>query len=142
MYTNKQLGGANVVHVAADLDDLSATGVHTTSMAIMSKAKVRRVACLLSAAIVSTGAVVVAFKRRPLYGSASGEVTLASLSIPAGTAAGKLVFKDLDSSVFPGDQIIAEVTTAATTSGDGLYGIFLDDAPEQPSESSDMVESA
>ena len=146
MYTEEQLGLSNYMAVAADADDLTGAAVHTTSVGVMAQVKVKRLMCLVSTAVVSTGAVVVAFKRYPTFGSAAGAVTLGSVSIPAGTAAGKVVYKDISQvTLLPGDQLVAEVTTAAAgggAAGGALYGVLAELDPEQPANQSDMIASA
>ncbi|NJM93945.1 MAG: hypothetical protein HC842_04120 [Cytophagales bacterium] len=71
-------------------------------------------------------------------------MAIAAVSIPAGTAAGKVVYKRPTSPVvcFPGDQIVAEVTTAAATSGGAIYGFSAHLDPETPANQGDMILSA
>lgn len=141
MYTEEQLGLANFHAVAADADDLSGAAVHTTYVPVMSQMKVKRLMALVST--VTVGPATIAFKRRPLFGSAVGEVTMGTIVIPAATAVGKEVYKNLTSPVtcFPGDQIVYEITVAAT-SGGAHYGIEAELDPEQPVNQSDMIASA
>lgn len=139
-YTEEQLGLANFHAVAADADDLSAAAVHTTFVPVMAQMKVRRLEVLVS--VVTVGACTVAFKRRPTFGSTSGEVTMGSVVVPGATAAGKVVYKDITPVVcFPGDQIVYEITSAAT-SGSAHYGVSGELDPEQAANQSDMIASA
>lgn len=141
MYTEEQNGLANFHAVAADADDLSGAAVHTTFVPVMAQMKVKVLEVLVS--VVTVGACTIAFKRRPLFGSTSGEVTMGSVIVPAATAAGKVVYKKLASPVtcFPGDQIVYEITSAAT-SGNAHYGVTAELDPEEPSNQSDMIASA
>ncbi len=125
--------------VAADIDDLGSTGVHTTSWMVTQACSVRRVLALVTT--VLDGAAVVEFKRRPTFGSASGEVLVASLTVPTLTAAGKTVYKDFKSvNLLPGEELIAEVTSAAT-SGNALYGAKLELHEEAAVEVANMIKS-
>lgn len=140
MYTEEQLGLANFHAVAADADDLSGAAVHTTFVPVMAQMKVKRLEVLVS--VVTVGAATIAFKRRPTFASATGEVTMGSVVVPAATAAGKVVYKDITPVVcFPGDQIVYEITSAAT-SGSAHYGVAGELDPEQPANQSDMIASA
>ena len=66
---------------------------------------------------------------------------MASINIPAATAAGVIVYVDLDeTSMAPGDELVYEVTAAAT-SGAAYYMQETEDDPEQPSEQPDMLKS-
>lgn len=69
------------------------------------------------------GTLTLAFDRRPTPGSDTGRVaadlgavTKASASIPIG----KVLKKDVNIKVDKGDQIVAKVTAALTTTGDGI----------------------
>lgn len=145
MYVNEQISPGLQFHVAADLDDLSATGVHTSSWGITTQVLVAELRAMITTAVVSTGGVVVAFKRYPTYGSSAGAVTLGTLTIPAGTAAGKVVYKRINpSNLIPGDQLVAEVTTAAAgggAAGGALYSFSAEEDPEYPPNQSDMIAS-
>lgn len=145
-YVLEQLGGANYAHVAADLDDLTGAAVHTTSIGVTSQIKVKRLMCMVTTAVVSSGAVVVNFKRYPTYGSSAGAVSLGTISIPAATAAGKVVYKDITPALcYPGDQIVFEITTAAAgggAAGNAFYAIEVSANPEYASNQSDMIASA
>lgn len=145
-YTEEFIGGAVVPHVAADLDDLTGAAVHTTSFAVGAEIEIQRVMALVTTAVVSTGAVVVAMKRYPTYGSAASAETVGTISIPAGTAAGKVVYKDVTPvTAYPGDQLVFEVTTAAAGGGAAgnaayMFGAVL--KPEMAANQADMIASA
>ena len=94
----------------------------------------------------STTAPKVVVKRWPAYNSSVGEVTCASLTIPTGTAAGKVVYKDLAPvEFFPGDELCFEHTVQTgdgTAAGAGFYDVIMDLEPEVPANESDMIASA
>lgn len=138
MYVNR-LNHLIPVGVTA-ADDLSATGVFTLSYGIGQQCAVYRIGCLVTT--VMNGAATNAFKRRPTYGSASGEVTIGSVIIPTTTAVGKFVYKDVSPVVlFPGEQLVFE-TTSAATSGGCVYHVDLKDDPEYLANQSNLVASA
>lgn len=92
----------------------------------MTKLKIHRVALKVTTAIVSTGTVVVVVKKRPTVGSGTGEVVLATLNIPAATAANKVIYKDISpASILPGDEVCFDVTTAAAGGGAAGAGVGL-----------------
>lgn len=108
--------------------------------------EVSLLALAISTSVVSTGNVVVTFKRRPTLGSSSGEVSLGTITIPNGAAAGKTYYKSIDPVVCAvGEEVIAEVTTAAAgmgAAGNGQGFVCSNEDPEEFSNNSDMVESA
>jgi hypothetical protein len=127
----------------------STSEVALTSTAVVKKFAVvrpmivRRVAIALSTAISSTGSVVVAIKKYVTMNSSVGEVSLGTITIPAGTAAGAVYYKDLAAvqKIIPGQELVFEVTTAATSAGKGLPIFDADDSPEMPANMS-MTASA
>jgi len=126
--------------VAADIDDLSGTGVHTTSWLIAQKTTVRRLLAIVTTLL--DGAATVVFKSRPVYGTAGGEVTLGTLVIPDTTVAGKTLYKDITPvNLDPGQELIVEVTVAAT-SGAAIYAHKSELHEEAAVEVTDMVKSA
>ena len=120
--------------------DLSVAAVHSTSFLVGSQMDITR--CMAHVSVVTVGAATVQCKKRPLQGSAVGEVVLATLVIPDATPAGKIIYKDFDEvTLQPGDEIVYEVTAAAT-SGSAHYMQEVEQDPEQASEQADMMESA
>lgn len=130
----------------------SASAESLTSAAVVKRysvgvaAIVRQFSFSVKTATVSSGGIVVALKYYPTVGSSSGAVTLASLTIPTGVAAGKVYYKAVDSvKVLPGQELVVEVTTAAAgggAAGDGYSAIECYHAPEHPANLSNMVASA
>lgn len=144
MYTIKKRAVFN--YVAANSQDLSAAAVHTTFKSVGSQMDVTRLMAIVTTAVVSTGAVVVKFWRRPTFGSTASQVLLGQLSIPAGTAAGKVLYKDISpTQVNPGEEISFEVTTAAAgggAAGGAVYELELSDSPEAGGNQANMIASA
>lgn len=144
MYTEEQLSMSLVQVGAGAADDLSATGVHSYSFAIMEQCCVRRLHALVSTLVDSAVTeAVIDFKARPNFGSATGEVTLGQLTIPDATVVGDVVYKDISpTNLFPGGELVFEVSVAADTAGGAVYGVRADLDPEDANNQSQMIESA
>lgn len=112
------------------------------------RVKVKRLMFLVTVTVAAdTTAPVVEFNHRITPKSATGEVLLGQLTIPDGTAAGTVIYKDIDPvTIGPGESITYEhVTQAAdsgTAAGDGFYKIMVDPDPEYVGNDTDMVASA
>ena len=126
-------------------DDLSATGVHGEYICVK-RFELSRLLAVVTTAVVSTGAVVITVTQRLSPGTAAGQVTLGTLSIPAATVLGKEVYKDIDPAVvLPGQTIAFNVTTAAAgggAAGGAVYAFEAMDRPEQPANLANMLLSA
>ena len=93
---------------------LASTGVKARYTPGVQGCTIRRWGLQLEVATSATAAVVV-LKKRPTPGSAAGEVVLSSLTLATAETAGNTVYSnDLDARILPGEQVIVEVTTAAT----------------------------
>lgn len=127
------------------IEALNSAAVHGEYVCI-EQCALKRIAFAVSVAVVSSGASVVAFKKRTAIGVTAGEVTLGSLSIPAGTAAGKVVVKEINEAILaPGEVLALEVTTAAAgggAAGQGYYGYVLEEDPEYVLNQANVVVSA
>jgi len=137
MYTEKRL---ELLKVGASApDNLSVANVAAYSYAVLSPCTVDCLRALVTTVLV--GAAVVVLKRRPLLGSAAGESILATVNIPGGTLAGQTLqkkFKPEELDV--GDELIFEVTSAAT-SGAALYGVEVDNDPEEAANNPELSDS-
>lgn len=106
---------------------------------------VKRLAFAIQTATVSNANIVITFKKRPIIGSASGESTIGTLSIPTTIAAGKTYYKDVSGTILKaGEEVVAEVTTQAGGGGAaGAGSAFLDceDDPETAANQTNMVAS-
>jgi len=96
------------------------------------------------AVVATTTAPTVVFKKRPTPLSASGESTVGILTIPNGTAPGKVLYKEVQVDFQVGDalQISWTVGVGGTPAGQGIASAeaFYDD--ENPANMSDMILSA
>lgn len=132
------------------VDDLDAAAAVHGEYLVLRKCMIRRLMFIVSEAVLAaTTAPVVRFSKRITPGSDTGVVVLGSMTIPSGSAIGKVVYKDIEPvELNPGDAIMVENTQqtvdpgSGTETGQGYYGFELEDCPESPSESGDMVESA
>ncbi len=141
MYTIKRRAVDDFV--AADIQVLTSTGVHTTYKIVQSEMVVTRLLFTIETVVSSSVSAVVKFWRRPALSSTSGQVSLGTLTIPTGAAVSKTYYKDISPvTVFPGDQITYEVTTAATSTGKGFANVELADNPEAAGNQTNMVASA
>lgn len=148
MYSN-QLGiGKLVPALAASVAPavVTATGVKAEFASIGERVAIQRVAVVVSTAVVSSGGVVVTVKNRPTVGSATSEATITTLTIPAGTAAGKVVYKAINEALIaPGGSLAFDVTTAAAGGGAAgaiVCGFIASEDPEVPANESSMIASA
>ena len=105
--------------------------------------KLTRIMVEVSTAVVSTAPAVVTVYQRPTYGSTAGQIAIGTLSIPGGTAAGKILYKNVESvKLVPGQQLAFACTTAATSSGAGLSMFKGFIVSEVPSNVANMIASA
>lgn len=150
MYVNESFQGA-FIRKSNALDTaevLSAAGAVYGGYLVTRQCKIKRLMFYVTVLVAAdTTAPVVEFNRRPTYNSSSGEILLGNLTIPEGTAAGKVVYKDIEPVIlYPGDELSFEHTVQAVDSssaaGAGFYAFEIEDCPEQAANQSDMVESA
>ena len=102
---------------------------------------VRRVAVEVSTA-VTTPAAVVRVDRRPVAGSDAGkELGVATLTIPASSPLGTVVYTNVEVQAAPGSELLVTVTTAA---GAGIVQARLTLEPgwDVPANNPKMVASA
>jgi len=122
-YSEKQLVNLNETALT-----LASTGIKARWHPGTMPATIRRWGLTLEAATSVTAAVVV-LKKRPTPGSASGEVVLSTLTLATAEAAGNTVYSNnLNAQILAGEQVIVEVTTAAT--GGATTYAFLEFDPD------------
>jgi len=120
----------------------ASTGVKN-SYAVQRQLNVLRLTYLVTTLFNSTGATIVSFYKRITAGSDTGRVLIGTLSIPNATAAGKCLYKDIQGyTCKEGEEIVADVTTAATTAGAGMASIVCEEDPESAVNNSNLVASA
>lgn len=97
------------------------------------------------AASGTTTAPTVIFTKRPTPLSATSESVIGTLTIPSGTAIGKVVYKTLTDPVEMnvGDTVeLSHTVGVGTPTGQGVYGFICAEFPETPANESDMIASA
>lgn len=122
---------ANVIIGAGTAKDCSSTGVFAYTWNLTEPGTIKQLIVKTTTAMVSSAATVITFRRRPVYGSATSQTSLGTVSVAA-TAAANAVFVN---NITPvnlnvGDQIVADCTTAATTSGSVIANIVADYSAE------------
>ena len=129
-------------------ENLAATAAVYGGYYVMRPVKVTGFYFLVTTAVLAgTTAPVVEINRRPTPGSSSGEVQMASMTIPTASAAGKVLYKQIEPVLcYPGDEISLEhVTQAAdggTAAGIGFYGFDYEVVSEAVANCGDLVASA
>lgn len=103
--------------------------------------KVLKAAAFVIEVVPTVTATVIAVKMRPTIGSATGEVTVDTITVPTSRAIGDVLFVDaLDQKVVPGGEIVFDVTTASTA-GSGHFVAFFEPWVDNPENNTDMFES-
>jgi hypothetical protein len=122
---------------------VSGTGLATPVYNIVSQCVPNRLVFTVLTAPTGGTAPVLQFLYRPTPASASGQVTLGTLTIPDATAIGKVVYKDItDATIMvPGGQICCSCSTA-DTAGTGYWGIEVTDSPANAKAIATMIASA
>jgi hypothetical protein len=110
---------------------------------IATPAMVRALWATVTVAIV-TAASVITFTYRPTPGSATGQVTLGTITIPNGTAAGKFVYKNLASAqkIMPGGEVVISFSGGSGAGGLAAVGITTDPSWDSPGNNPNAILSA
>jgi hypothetical protein len=100
------------------------TGIKATFSPGIRPMKLRAVAVVVSTQMTVTPPVLT-IKHRPTAGSATGETTVDTITVPLAQTAGKIVYvEDLNQLVRPGEHIVFDVTTAATAGAGDIIAEF------------------
>lgn len=122
--------------------DLSSTGDKGLWPPSGLPATIRRVAVVVTTA-VTTPAPVLSFDLRPTAGSNTDRVAggVGTLTIPASSPLGRVIYKDLNATLLPGQEVVVNATTAA---GAGVVDIRMNVVPgtDTPANNARMVASA
>lgn len=132
---------------AIDAENLAATAAVHGEQICKQRCVVRRLKFLVNLAVIATStAPVVTFRLRSAPGVTSGQAVIGTLTIPDGTAAGAVLYKDIDPVVVEVGQAIAldHTTQAAggSIAGTGFYAMEAMDNPEVPVNEDQMIASA
>ena len=101
---------------------------------------VQRIGCTITTALTVT-AVVIAFDRRPLPGSDTGrgDADVGTLTAPAAAqVVGRTLYDDVQVNLKGGEQVVVEVTTAASA-GAGLPFLEITPRAEEPANDSEFI---
>lgn len=142
MYVQKNLAPLPLVVAAQSLGSAAVVNQFVCQNPVM----LEFIGFLISTATVSSGNIVITVKKRPVVGSASGESSVATITIPSGVAAGKRYGKMISPVQFQaGDVISFEVTTASAgggAAGAGYAMVGVNFSPESLVNSANFVQSA
>lgn len=103
---------------------------------------VRAVSVVLLAAVACAGQVTI--DKRPTPGSdTSRAATTAVVNVPNAATAGTVYFKDqLNFTVLPGEELVAEVTDAFGGSAKADIILLIEPGSENPANNSEMIETS
>ncbi len=126
--------------------DTTASAADKGAVTIVHPCVLRQIQFLVTTNIVNTTtAAVESVDYRPTYGSDTGRVELGTLVLANGTAAGKVVYKNVNKKLSPGEQLVCRHKTAGaggSAAGAGRFRLILEPISENPLNLSNMVASA
>lgn len=126
---------------------VGSTGV-VGEFAVVRRCSVKRLVLWLKVASVDeTVSAVVTYRLRPTFGSATGQTSLGTITVPTAQAIGTVLYKDIQNVTVPAGYTIAfDLTTAGTSAGSaaGTALCFVDLQPTSEDEKNEtnMVKSA
>lgn len=126
---------------------LTSTGI-TARFICTKQCKINRIMAFVTTALVAdTATPVITVRKRPTPGSATGQTTVGTITVPDLTAIGKVLYKDVNPvEIDPGQELCFDVTTAATSAGSVAGASYMDfegqDDPETPANEANMIKSA
>jgi hypothetical protein len=110
---------------------LSGTGVFAYTWNFIEPATVKTLALKITTTISSSAGAVVTFYLRPTYGSATGQTVIGTITTGLTSASNTLFVNNITPVQIPaGSQVVANCTTAATSSGAGIAYIVADYSAE------------
>ena len=109
---------------------ITSTGVVGPNYLMMNSGRVSRVYFRVTTAVSSTASPVLQVIRRPAYGSSTNQVVLATINLPLTQAIDTISYQDVAANILPGDQIVLNVQTAATGTGNGIWDFEYDYTPD------------
>lgn len=104
---------------------------------------VRKLWATVTAAVV-TAACTVTYTYRPTPGSATNQVTLGTLVLPNGAAAGKFVYKNLTTmqKILPGGEVVASFSGGSGAGGLAAIGMSTDPSWDSEGNNANAIASA
>lgn len=151
-YTNGSNFEGCIIRKSSALDTAAALTVAANvygGYLVCKSLHIKRIMFYVTTAVAaSTTAPVVSFYQRPTTGSATGQILVGSLTIPTGSAAGTVVYKntaDQGINFLVGHEISLQLTVqgvdATAAAGAGFFAFELDEDPEDPRNMPLMVAS-
>lgn len=125
--------------------DIGGSSADAGELSCIKPCRIKRVMFAVTdeAVVGTTTAPTVVFTKRPTPNSATGESVVATLTIPNGTAVGKVLYKDVDVGFEVGDALeISHTVGVGDPAGQGIASCVCEDSPETPENMADMIESA
>jgi hypothetical protein len=104
---------------------------------------IRRLSAVVTTATTAADPCILSFDLRVTAGSDTGRVTagVGTLTLPGGTVAGTVVYKNVNVTVRPGQEVVLTATDA-TAAGVATVGMTVEEAWETPANVAAMVASA
>lgn len=116
----------------------TATGIISRNFAVQQPFIVRAIAACI-VVVPTVTAPVLNFKRRPTPGSATGEVSIGTLTLPLTSVIGQVYYKKgFSTKLFPGEECVCDVTTASTA-GTIVPSIHIEPSWESQENNTEMV---
>ncbi len=147
MFGGKQL----FAFVAASAVSIHSSNADVHTFYIPFRCKPLQAGIRITTIVVSSANTVVKFDR--VYGAADtrGDGNVGELTIPTGTAVGKVAYTETDYNVIgtsidwveslnAGDKVVVEVVTLAVTTGEGVPYLLVEVDPERPANNTAMVD--
>lgn len=104
---------------------------------------IRRISAVVTTATTAADPCILSFDIRPTAGSDTNRVDagVGTVTIPGNTAVGTVVYKNVNVTVRPGQEILLRATDA-TAAGVATVGMTVEEAWETPANVAAMVASA
>jgi hypothetical protein len=119
-----------------------ATGIEARHAVGLVPLILRRVSVILEQEAATGTSAVITIQRRPIAGVAANQVTIDTITVPA-AAAGQIYYVDgLDTKINPGEDVVADVTTAMGTQLTAGFVFEFDPSWDMPGNFTNMHESA
>jgi len=131
---DKQVVDSGQVAFDATADNLASFVPGTIPMIIRRATAVITVATTVSDTVID-------IKRRPTAGSVTGEVVIDTITVPFGAQGKATTTPALDTEIKPGEELVAEVTSASTA-GDGHIVYELEPRWEEVGNNTNLTETA
>lgn len=131
----------HLANVASGSPSSLTSAADISSVAIMEPLQVRRLMIYVTTAPTVTAAVVTFYKRTAV-GVTAGQVSIGTITIPVATAAGSVMYKNVDSVALVQGQCLAAAVTTTATAGAGLVGIGAYQEAEDPQNVAACILSA